>query len=114
MFCYTAMLMTATTQEAFAQEKEESHYVYTDYSTNVTYSVFLRISGYQVEIFTNSTSVNKWERAKVLYNSGGIIRYQIAYNNWQYKLTQDPNDQDAILVKNLVTGSKALRYYKKQ
>lgn len=114
LICCTTMLTASITQEAYAQEKKESAYYYTDIDKNITYGVYLRVSGYQVEIFYNNSTAKTWVAAKVIYTSDDVIKYQIPYQNWQYEITIDSRNEDAIQIKNITTNGKTLRYFKKE
>lgn len=117
MLLLMATITFALPKTATAQETLKKTYAYTDLEKNVTYLVFIKVSGYQVEIWYTSTTNGvqaAWAQAKVLYSDDNYIKYQIPYNNWQYELTMDPNNQDAIYIKNITTNGKKLRYFVKE
>lgn len=113
MFLCTLFLTSAMTQQASAQEKEERHYVATDLKNHVTSHVFIRISGYQVEVFAKQTSAAKpsaeWGARKVTYTSEELIKYTNS-SNYAFEITFDDYCNDIMYLRN-VTSNTAKRKY---
>ena len=79
-------------------ETEELYYYYTDVNTNTIYTLYLKIMGYQVEVWTRTSTDNKWHQAKVNYSSDEEISFTSAASGKKYHATLDPNNQDGCIV----------------
>lgn len=113
MLLCTLFLTSALTQQAYAQEKLERHYVATNLKTHVTSHIFIRVSGYQVEVFAKQTSASKpsveWGTRKVNYTSDELIKYTNS-SNYAFEITFDDYCDDIMYLRNVTSNTKKRKY----
>jgi hypothetical protein len=113
MFLCTFLLTSAVTQQAFAQEKEERHYVATNLKNHTTSHVFIRISGYQVDVFAKQTSASnpsaEWGTRKVTHTSDELIKYTTS-SNYSFEITFDNYCSDIMYLRNVTSNTSKRKF----
>ena len=101
------------TQQASAQEKEELHYISTDLKTHITHHIFIRISGYQVDVFASESSAAKptttWATRKVTYTSDESIKYTNS-SNYAFEITFNAYCDDIMYLRNITSNTARVKY----
>lgn len=100
-------LFTAST--ANAQTAEELYYYYTDVNKNVTYTCYLKVMGYQVEVWTRSNSDNVWQKCEVTNSTNENITF--TDKGTVYHIERDPRNEDAMQMFSK-DRSKSWKYWK--
>lgn len=98
--------------QAKAQQAEELYYYYTDVNSNTTYTLYLKIMGYQTEVWTRSSVDNEWHKGTVTYSTERAITFTDTSSNTQYHIERDPSNDSAIKLLSS-DRSKSWRYWEK-
>lgn len=96
-------------KEAKAQNEHNGQYNYTDVKTGSIYNLYIKFSGYQVQVWIKNNTSKKWLACTVTKTSDEIISYK--YGKTKYNAKLDPNNKSAIVVWNADYTQKWV-YYK--
>lgn len=108
---FVAVATMAFNTDTYAQRYDEAEYNYADVNSGVIYQLYLKFSGYQVQVWMKNNKQAEWTPCTVTSTSDEVISFTI--NNTAYNAKLDPNNTDAIVVYN-GDYTKSWKYYKKQ
>jgi len=109
LFVITGSLLVST-NTAQAQDSYDVEYLYSDVNTGVIYQLYLRFSGYQVQVWMKNNSQSDWTEADVTYSSDEAISYTLS--GTKYHIELDPYNEDAVILYNS-DYSSSWKYYLK-
>lgn len=107
----TAFLSAFSSTHAEAQRYDEAQYEYSDSNAGVIYQMYVKFSGYQVQVWMKTHTQKNWLEYKILETTDENITIQYK-NNEKLHMQLDPNNEDVIVLYNS-DYSKSWRYLKK-
>ena len=109
---FAIILSSIGYSHAFAQRYDEVEYAYADVNSGIIYQLYLKFSGYQVEVWMKNSTQSDWSTFKVTSSDDKSIGVKSSSGN-QYYIEMDPYNQDAIILYN-ADYSSSWKYYLKQ